>query len=347
MRLRPEDRAPNAPSTGRADGRAASTVRGASLLFATALLGSGAVGGGGCSAPEANRPRTEDKARRLVPIPACVVPMPPRAPNSVAQRSLTEQQLWKLVFPSFDTEKKRLPERAPVCTGDALLDEKIFEGGTPLRGSWPYQTEEGDILVGAGGERLRLLWLRSHKFGDGTVGGALALTRINDDFAEVYAVGALRSRMGEKTRLGIERLGSEVVPTVTDDGCLGRTPTDSCETVLHVFVGRKGVLRPVADVTLERVVFAQGTEPGIFGRIEYHLTAAPQFSAGGLKLLEQVKVQDDKQKPLRKAELERMLVIDGDRPMKASDPPLWPRLAPSASAVATPPPAPSSSASAK
>ncbi len=301
----------------------------------------------GCSAQEGTRPRTEDKARRLVPIPACVVPLPPRKAGTAGiMRALPENQLWRLVYPSFDTEKNRLPEHAPVCTGDALLDDKLFEGGMPLRGSWPLAVEEGDLHLGSGGERLRLLWLRSHRFGDGTTGGALALTRVQEDFAEVYAIGALRARPGEKTRLGIERMGPEVLPTVTDDGCMKRAPNEPCETILHLYVARKGVLNPVADVVLERVVYAMATEPGINGRIEYHLTTSPQFSAGGLKLLEQVKVQDEKGKPLRKAELERLLTIDGGKPMKASDPPLWPRLAPSASALVTPPPAPSASASA-
>lgn len=286
------------------------------------------------SPPEAKTP-PEDRPRRMAPLAACLTRLPPKKGPAGATRAISEEQYWKFVFPSFDEGKNELPRGALACTGDKVLDDPILRDGEPVRGGWPAKIEGGDVGYGGGGDRLKLVWLKSHKFADGTVGGAIAMTRAVDDFAEVYAIGAYRGRP-DKTRLGIERIGGELVPYALNEGCVGRAPNTPCETVQTLFVGRRGTLHRVAEIALERVEYRDNTEPGTLGRMEYHLSTTPKYLPTGLRVLEQIKVLDEKGRPMRKAELERLFTIDGAKPMQESDLPLWPRVLPGGAASATP-----------
>jgi hypothetical protein len=185
--------------------------------------------------------------------------------------------------------------------------------------------EEGDIVYGAGGDRLKVVWLRSHKYGDGDFGGAVAMVRTQEVYAEVYGVGVLK---GDPTRmrLQIERMGPEAILTAFDEGCLNAPPTVPCETHVQVFLPRKGRLIALADIPVERRAFAVGTEQAIKGRIEYRLTTAYDFKPGQIKLFEQVMVRDDRGRELRKAELQRIYVLTDDGDLRASEGPLWPRI---------------------
>ena len=118
-------------------------------------------------------------------------------------------------------------------------------------------------VQGAGLNKLRLLWFRTHEHGDGTMAGPLALVRSFEEDAEVYAVGSYRGN-ATRAKLRIERLGSDLLPTVQDDGCLGVVDIP-CETTLQVYLPSRGALHPAVTVVLERVAFAQETEPGVQG----------------------------------------------------------------------------------
>jgi len=292
-------------------------------LAITAIVLAVTTGCGGGGAP----PRSEDFARKSAPIPACIVRLPPRKGTGFV-RNLREEQYWKVVYPEHDSTENKLPAGALACTGNKVLSDPILEGGEPWRGSWPLKIEEGDVVFGGGGDRLKAVWLRSHKFADGTAGGALAIVRTQEDYAEVYAVGAFRGR-SDKTKISIERMGGEVVVSVTDDGCTGHAQGASCETMLTIFLPRKGRLLPVIRLPLERIAFAESSEPGIIGPTEYHLTTAPSFIPSGVKVLEQVRARDERARVLRKAELERVYVLQDER-MVPSDDPLWPRIYPPA-----------------
>jgi hypothetical protein len=284
-----------------------------------------------CSSTPPPAQNLEDRPRRMAPLAACLTRLPPRKGSAGAMRAIPEEQYWKFVFPMFDEGKNELPRGALACTGDKILDDPLLKDGEPLRGAWPEKVEGGDVGFGGGGDRLRLVWLKSHKFADGTVGGAIAMTRAVDDFAEVYAIGVYRGRP-DKTRLGIERIGAELVPYALNEGCTGRAPNTPCETVQTMFVGRRGTLHRVAEVALERVEYRDNTEPGTLGRMEYHLTTTPKYLPTGLRVLEQIKVLDEKGRPMRKAELERLFTINGSKPMQESDLPLWPRVIPGGAA---------------
>ena len=277
----------------------------------------------GC-AETPTRPKTEDQARRVAPIPACIMYLPPKKTPNAFIRQLREDQYWKLVFPSFDDQKMQLNPSANDCTGKPVLADWQLKDADPLRGT-PLKVEEGDIVYGAGGDRLKVVWLRSHKFADGDYGGAIALVRTMDNFVEAYGIGVLRGRP-ERMRLQLERMGPEVIITATDEGCIGSDPLSPCESRLQVLLPRHGRLMNIADIPLERRAFATSSELGMKGRIEYRMTTAPEFKAGTIKLFEQVLVRDDRGRELRKAELFRVFSLQDDGQMTSSESSLWPRI---------------------
>lgn len=240
-------------------------------------------------------------------------------------RQLREDQYWKLIFPGFDDKDSQLGSNAADCTGRPILSDWRFKAGQPIRGSWPEKVEEGDIVFGAGGDRLKVVWLRSHKYPDGDFGGALAMVRTQENYAEAYGVGVLKGQPA-RMRLQIERMGPEAIVTATEEGCVNAPATEPCETHVQVFLPRKGRLVALADIPLERRAFAYGGEPGYKTKLEYRLTTAPEFKPNMIKLFEQVLVHDDRGRELRKAELQRVYVLTEDGDLRASDTPLWPRV---------------------
>ena len=266
---------------------------------------------GGC-AETPDRPRTEDDARQLAPLPACITQLgSASAKKAGASRSLREEQLWPLVYPSYDAKSAKVPEGAHACNG------RVPE----LAGGHASAIEEGAVLLGGGGDRLKVAWLRSHTYDDGTKGGALALVRSLDGTAEVYAVGSYRAH--EKVLLSIERIGPEIVVAAIDDTCTGRKTGTPCETMVTVFAPRFGVLVKVASIATERVTYATDNEPGIRGRSEYRLTSAITYADGGIKVLEQVLARDEQGREIRKAELERAYTFAPDGSMVVDEDSLW------------------------
>lgn len=277
----------------------------------------------GCSAAPP-RVMVEDEARAAAPIPACVLRLPPRKPESKGlARTLREEQYWQLVYPTFSSEDSTLPNGAVDCVGIDVFKTTAFSGTKPVRS--PLKIEEGDIMFGAGADRLKIVWLRSHRGEDGVVAGAIALVRTLETEAEVYAVGTYKG-VPAATRFGIERIGPNVLVTSIEDGCRGRKPNTPCESRVTVNLVYSGRLVPVTEVITERVVYASDSEPGFPGRVEYHMTSGVEFSAKGLRVLEQIRVSDVNGAPLRKLELDRMMVLDGAKPMKATAESLWGRL---------------------
>lgn len=278
-----------------------------------------------CASTE-ERPRTEDDARRLAPLPACLVQLDgagPSGPGRPARtegviRSLREEQIWSLVYPSYDPKQATIPMDARACNGRKPLEEANLSGGASAR------IDEGAIMLGAGSDRLKVAWLRSLTYPDGTMGGALALIRTFEGTAEVYAVGSYRGRA--KTLFTIERIGPEVVAVAQDDGCATRKANAACETMVNVFRPRFGVLDRVATIAQERITYASDAEPGVRGQAEYRLSSAIQYVEGGIRVLEQVLVRDELGREVRKAELERAYTFAPDGTMVVDEDSLWSRV---------------------
>lgn len=271
-------------------------------------------------------PRIEDDARAMAPVPACITPLAARTHGAgQTMRNLSEDQTWQVVFPAFDAVHHQLPADSLACTGAAVFRDALFAGGT-TRGN-PIVVQSGDVVYGNGGDRVRIVWLRTHRWSDGTEAGPLALVRAKEDFAEVYAVGSYR-RLGGNVTLQAERLGTEVLVSVTDDGCQGQPKTAPCTTTVTLFMPRLGHLDPVATFSTEQRALASGGEPGVMGAVTYELTASPQYSEKGISLFEQVKAMDAQGRVVHKTELERLYLLHEDGSLEESSGSLWSHLYP-------------------
>jgi hypothetical protein len=280
----------------------------------------------GCASPSPRRP-IEDQTRRVVPLPACVEYLPARrAETAGTLRKLKEEQIAKLVFPTFDEEKRALPKDAMACTGRNVLGDAVLSGGAPVRGGWPLVEQDGDALYGSGGDHIKVVWLRILAWPDGTVGGPIAIVRPTEKFAELFAVGAFRGH-ADRVNLGTQRMGSDLLITAEENNCAGRKEGEPCENRMTVFLPRRGVLQRIVDLPIERVAYAGQSERGATGPLEYHLTTTADYKNDGIHLVEQIRVLDDSGRELRKAELERQFAIDDVKgTMVASEPPLWDRV---------------------
>jgi len=293
-------------------------------VFFALAAGAGASGTSGCASDRP--PRIEDDARAMAPVPACILPLPSRTHGAgQTMRNLTDDQYWQLVFPAYDVQHHTLATNSLSCTGSHVFDDAVFAGGT-TRGT-PIDVQSGDAVFGNGGDRVRIVWLRTHRWPDGSEAGPIALVRAKEDFAEVYAVGAYRRSNGALT-LQAERLGTEVLIAATDDGCQGQAKTTACETNVSLFLPRFGHMVRLTTLVTEKRAFASGAEPGVMGQVAYQLTASPQYTQDGIKLFEQVKATDPAGRLVHKTELERMLVLH-EGALEQGDS-LWAKLYPGA-----------------
>lgn len=288
------------------------------------------------SAPTQNR--LEDLARQMAPPPACIMRLTPRSTQGLA-RNLKEEQYWEAVFPSFEKDKLTLPDRALTCTGRTVFDDPQFKDAERTN-VYPAPVSDGDIMLGSGGDRLKVAWMRTHRTPEGYEVGPLVLARAKDDFAEVYAIGVYRGRT-KRPYFGMERIGLEPVVTVADEDCTrpDRRPSTSCESTLAVYLPRKGVLVHLATFATEKRAYAVAGEPGAPGLIEYRLGAAPKFEEHGILLSEQILAIDEGGRELRHAELERVFKLDDTR-LIPNEEALWPRVFPRENPPPTPEPKP-------
>jgi hypothetical protein len=172
------------------------------------------------------------------------------------------------------------------------------------------------------------VWLRPHRWPDGSEAGPLALVRAQEDFAEVYSVGAYRRSNGDLT-LQAERVGNEVLVSATNDGCKGQAKTTPCETTVTLYLPRYGKLVPAATIATEKRAFAAGGEQGVAGQVQYELTASPQYVPDGIKVFEQVKATDPSGRVVHRTELQRMYTLRDGKLEQGSDS-LWARVFPAA-----------------
>lgn len=264
---------------------------------------------------------SSDPSRRGAPLPACVVRLPPQK-DPAFMRQLSDEEYWKLVFPGYDEQAGILPESPLTCTGRPAFKQPAFEGSEPS--SAPLRPKTGDLVFGGGANRIKVVWLKTHVRPDGDAVGVLALVRTVDDYAEMYALGAYRGN-SKQSRFGLERMGSELLVTALDDRCTGRGPSDACDTTLVAYMPWAGDLKELAQIPLQRVRFATGSEPGVSGKLEYTLVTSPSFKPQGIELLEQVSAKDSDGRELRKAEHQRTLAWAHDRMTPSADS-LWDRV---------------------
>jgi hypothetical protein len=265
----------------------------------------------------------------MAPVPACIMPLAARAHGAGTMRTLTEDQYWQAVFPAYDATNHTLAVDALVCTGAKVFDDPVFAGGT-TRGT-PITVQQEDIVLGNGGDHVRIAWMRTHRWPDGSEAGPLALVRGKEEYAEVYAIGAYRRAAGGTLVFQVERLGTEVLLSATADGCHGQAANAACEKNIDLFLPKFGKLERVTTISTLKRAFTAGTEPGVPGQIEYELTASPQYTADGIHVFEQVQAKDSVGRVVHKTELERIFVLHDGNLDQDSDS-LWARVYPTTGA---------------
>ncbi len=264
--------------------------------------------------------RYEDTARRMAPIPICIRPYAQQYRGGGVP-NLGPGDYWGIVMRNYDPTQGTLDRNAPDCSGRYVLSgQDLGQAEGPRTGL--IRATEPDTVFGQAQGGFKIVWLRTHKFVDGTAAGPLALLRPKEQFAEVYGVGLYRGR-ADKSRFALERLGPDLVVTASDEGCPAARANESCETALTVFLLTGGRLHPGAKVSLDRVQFGTGAPVGVAGMVQYHLTATPLFDETAFRVSERVSVMDGAQRELRRAELERTFVRRNRTDLVPSANSLW------------------------
>jgi hypothetical protein len=279
----------------------------------------------------------EDRARRTVPVPICIQPLE-RSTSGVSK--IEPADYWKMVLPGFDAGSSSVDAGSNDCAGRPAFSEKdLLAAEGPRAGSLPAKPDHA--LVTPGPDGFRVVWLRTFDFADGSSAGPLALVRSREGYAEVYGTGSLRGKL-KTTRLSLERMGSRILVTATDEGCGEAKPGQGCETAFTVYVLGGGRLNRAASLPLDRIEYRPF--PGLPGLSKYRLTATPVFQDKGMRVVEQVLVQDPNQGTVRKSDLERVFKLSPGGVLEPSGPSLWAQVAGETAAMPPPPPAPASDA---
>jgi hypothetical protein len=270
----------------------------------------------------------EDRARRTVPVPICIQPLE-RSTSGVSK--IEPADYWKMVLPGFDAGSSSVDADSNDCAGRPAFSEKdLLSAEGPRAGSLRALPDHAVIAPGPDG--FRVVWLRTFDFADGSSTGPLALVRSREGYAEVYGTGSLRGKL-KTTRLSLERMGSRILVTATDEGCGDVKPGQGCETAFTVFVLGGGRLNRAVSLPLDRVEYRPF--PGLPGLSKYRLTATPVFQERGMRVVEQVLVQDANQGTVRKSDLERVFRLAPSGQLEPSSPSLWTQVA--GEATASPP----------
>jgi hypothetical protein len=250
--------------------------------------------------------------------------------------SLKPQDYWTLVLPTFDASSNSVDRTSPDCSGRPVFDKPELAEAEGVR-TGALVVKPDDAVVTPGPDALRIVWLRTHRFADGTAAGPLALARPREGYAEVYATGFYRGREKD-SRFALERMGPRFVVTAGDEGCSGAKSNQPCESSLRVMVMSAGKLVPAAQIALDRVDYRSA--PGVSGTAQYRLTATPVFQPKSLRVIEQVVVRDQNQSVIRKSDLERVFRLEPDGRLVPTSDSLWKQVAGETTNPAMAPPAP-------
>ena len=264
--------------------------------------------------------KMEDRARRTVPVPICIQPLE-RTTSGVSK--IEPADYWKMVLPGFDAGSSTVDATSNDCSGrPAFAESDLLSAEGPRAGSLPAKPDHAVVAPGPDG--FRVVWLRTFEFADGTSSGPLALVRSREGYAEVYGTGSLRGKL-KTTRLALERMGSRILVTATDEGCGEVKPGQGCQTAFTVYVLGGGRLNRAASLPLDRIDYRPF--PGLPGLSKYRLTATPVFQEKGMRVVEQVLVQDPNQGTVRKSDLERVFKLSPSGQLESNAPSLWTQVA--------------------
>jgi hypothetical protein len=155
-----------------------------------------------CGGPPVSS-KTEDDARQMIPVPICVKRLPRGSQPGVVV-SLTPEEYWSLLLPSYNRNDKTIDPSAPDCSGRLSIKELSPQGTTSL----PVDPERTTLAPGADG--LKIVWLPSHALAEGRFDGLLALVRQRES-CSAWA-RASSSRASRKTARATEPSAAAAPP---------------------------------------------------------------------------------------------------------------------------------------
>jgi hypothetical protein len=259
--------------------------------------------------------KTEDEARVMIPVPICVKRLPRgsgsgSAPGAVV--SLTSEEYWSLLLPSFDRNQKTIDPTAADCSGRMSLMTLSPTGTSSLR------VDPEKVTLAPGADGLKIVWLQSHPLGEDSNEGLLAVIRQREGYLEVYAVGVHRGRPAG-TRFTLQRMGPRLVVEAIQEDCTGEGSERRCRASTAVYLMGTGALRPAATYPVEQIAkgsWKDGTP------VEYRFSASADYKDTAIELTEHLSVNSKAQGEIRSSDLQRALRLEQGQ-LIASGESLW------------------------
>ena len=285
-----------------------------SLARRFAVLLGLALGGvllGGCKKNVLSS-RTEDDARLMIPVPICVKRLP-RASTPGAVVSLTPEEYWSLLLPSYDVGARTVDPTALDCSGRQSLARLSPPDTKRIR------VDPEKIVLAAGADGMKLVWLESHPLSEGVFEGLMAIIRQRESYMEVYAVGIHRGLPGG-TRFTLQRMGPRLVVEAVQETCNGQGGDRRCNSSTSVYLMTTGALRHAANFPIEQVARTPGGDD--YGPVEYRFTASAEYRDTSIDLTEHLSVTAQGQGETRSSDLQRALRLEGGQ-LLASGESLW------------------------
>jgi hypothetical protein len=255
--------------------------------------------------------KTEDEARLMIPVPICVKRLP-RGSTPGAVVSLTSEEYWSLLLPSYDRNAKTVDPTAPDCSGRMSLMTLSPTGTSALR------VDPEKVTLAPGADGLKIVWLQSHPLGEDSREGLLALIRQRESYLEVYAVGVHRGRPAG-TRFTLQRMGPRLVVEGIQEDCTGEGSERRCRASTAVYLMGTGALKAAATFPIEQIAkgsWRDGTP------VEYRFSASADYKDDAIELTEHLSVNSKAQGEIRSSDLQRALRLEQGQ-LIASGESLW------------------------
>src|SRR5438552_3574719 len=109
--------------------------------------------------------KLEDGARRTIPVPICLKPLPRHGAAGVIP-TLKAEDYWTTLLPSYDAGNSTVDRSSPDCSGRQLLTSPELLQAEGSR-TGPIKVSDADVAVEQGPDGFKIVWLRTHRFSDG------------------------------------------------------------------------------------------------------------------------------------------------------------------------------------
>ena len=256
--------------------------------------------------------KTEDDARMMVPVPICLKRLP-RATTPGAVVSLSSEEYWSLLLPSYDSGARTVDPMALDCSGRQSLARLSPPETRRIR------VDPEKITLAAGADGMKLVWLQSHPLSDGVFEGLMAIMRQRESYMEVYAVGIHRGQPSG-ARFTLQRMGPRLVVEALQETCAGNGADRRCSSSTYVYLMTTGALRNAASFPTEQVVRVPGRDD--YGPTEYRFSASAEYRDTSIELTEHLSVTAKGQGETRSSDLQRAFRLEKGQ-LLASGESLW------------------------